>query len=91
MIGGGVLAVIAVVTGALYFMGGGGNAGGGIFARLQNGLSSVTGTQTPAQMAEAANFAFRRLEVDTSKPQAEACLVFTRSLDASGRTHYEDY
>ena len=46
---------------------------------------------TPAQMAEAPDFAFRRLEIDTTKPQAEACLVFTRSLDASGRTHYEDY
>lgn len=36
-------------------------------------------------------FAFRRLEIDTSKPQAEACLVFTRNLDSSGNTHYEDY
>ena len=33
----------------------------------------------------------RRLEIDVSKPQAEACLVFTRALDASGKTHYEDY
>lgn len=46
---------------------------------------------TPAQMAEAPEFAFRRLEIDTSKPEAEACLVFTRKLDASGRTRYEDY
>jgi uncharacterized protein YfaS (alpha-2-macroglobulin family) len=93
MVGGGVLAVIAVVVGALYFMGGNGNAplGGGFLARLQNGLSSVTGSMTPAQEAEAPDFAFRRLEVDTTKPQAEACLVFTRLLDASGKTHYEDY
>ena len=76
MVGGGVLAVIAVVVGALYFMGGNGNAplGGGFLARLQNGLSSVTGSMTPAQEAEAPDFAFRRLEVDTTKPQAEACL-----------------
>ena len=92
MVGGGVLAVIAVVVGALYFMGGG-NAtlGSGFLARLQGGLTSITGSMTPAQMAEAPDFAFRRLEVDTTKPQAEACLVFTRSLDASGKTHYEDY
>src|SRR6201746_2822770 len=90
MVGAGVLAVIAVVVGALYFMGGSG-APGGIFGRLQSGLSSVTGGMTPSQMAEAPDFAFRRLEVDTTKPQAEACLVFTRQLDASGKTHYEDY
>ncbi len=40
---------------------------------------------------EAPEFAFRRIEIDTSKPQAEACLVFTRKLDATGKTHYEDY
>jgi len=48
---------------------------------------------TTGQMPEAIapEFAFRRLEIDTSKPQAEACLVFTRTLDESGKTHYEDY
>ncbi|MEJ1969384.1 MAG: alpha-2-macroglobulin [Rhizomicrobium sp.] len=94
MIGGGVLAVIAVVVGALYFAGGGGEnggLGGGFFGRIAGGLSSITGSLTPSQMAAAPDFAFRRLEVDTSKAQAEACLVFTRSLDASGKTHYEDY
>ncbi len=92
MIGGGVLAVIVVVTGVLYFLGGKGSPlGGGFFSRIANGLSSVTSSVTPGQMAEAPFFAFRRLEVDTTKPQAEACLVFTRSLDASGKTHYEDY
>ena len=92
MIGGGALAIIAVVVATLYFLGGNGTTpGGGFLARLQSGLTSVTGSMTPAQMAEAPEFAFRRLEIDTTKPQAEACLVFTRSLDASGRTHYEDY
>jgi uncharacterized protein YfaS (alpha-2-macroglobulin family) len=93
LIGGGVLAVIAVVVGVLYFLGGGkeGGLGGGFLARLNNGFSSITGSLTPAQQAEAPEFAFRRLEIDTTKAQAEACLVFTRSLDASGKTHYEDY
>ncbi|HEY0106246.1 MAG TPA: MG2 domain-containing protein, partial [Rhizomicrobium sp.] len=93
LIGGGVAVIVAVVVGALYFLGGGANAplGGGFLARLQNGLSAITGSMTPSQMAQSPYFAFRRLEVDTTKPQAEACLVFTRSLDASGRTHYEDY
>jgi hypothetical protein len=92
MIGGGTLAVIAIVVGTLYFLGGGhGKLGGGFFDRIAGGLSQIGGSMTPAQMAEAPNFAFRRLEIDTTKPQAEACLVFTRSLDASGKTHYEDY
>src|SRR5580692_7046140 len=36
-------------------------------------------------------FVFTRLDIDTSKPQAEACLAFSRGLDLTGRTHYEDY
>ncbi|MDZ4739678.1 MAG: alpha-2-macroglobulin [Alphaproteobacteria bacterium] len=36
-------------------------------------------------------FAFRRLEVQTSGEAPEACLVFTRKLDNSGATKYEDY
>ncbi|MBS0470473.1 MAG: alpha-2-macroglobulin family protein [Proteobacteria bacterium] len=91
LIGGGIVAVIAIVVGALYFVGGSKTPGGGFFERIAGGASSITGTQTPAEMAAAPYFAFRRLEVDTSKPQAEACLVFTRNLDASGKTHYEDY
>ncbi len=92
MVGGGLLAVIAVVVGVLYFTGSNGSSGGGFFGRIANGFGTVTGTtQTPGEMAESPDFAFRRLEVDTTKPQAEACLVFTRSLDGSGKTHYEDY
>ncbi|HWD26488.1 MAG TPA: alpha-2-macroglobulin [Rhizomicrobium sp.] len=93
LVGGGILAVIAIVTGVLYFMGGGGShAGqGGFLARLESGFGQVTGTMTPKEMAGSPYFAFRRLEIDTSKREAEACLVFTRALDASGRTHYEDY
>ncbi len=51
----------------------------------------VTSGATPPSPEQAQDFAFRRLDIDVSKAQAEACLVFTRQLDASGRTHYEDY
>jgi alpha-2-macroglobulin len=91
LIGGGIAAAIVIVVGALYLMGAGGT--GGLFSRIASSMSSGTGTttMTPGEMASSPYFAFRRLEVDTSKAQAEACLVFTRNLDASGRTHYEDY
>ena len=37
------------------------------------------------------DFAFRRLEIDTSKDQPEACLVFTREMKTDGSVRYEDY
>ena len=91
IIGGAVAAAIVIILGALYFLGGGGPSGpsgGGLFSRIAGG---ITGTRTPQQMAEAPEFAFRRVEVDTTKAQPEACLVFTYDLDDSGKTHYEDY
>jgi uncharacterized protein YfaS (alpha-2-macroglobulin family) len=88
IIGGGVAAVLAVLLVTAYLLGGRGAQDAGVLARLQNGFSAVTGSAPPE---EAREFAFRRLDVDVSKAQAEACLVFTRALDASGRTHYEDY
>ena len=96
VIGGVVTAVIVLVGIGLYLIGGGGepgapSSGNGFFERLSRGVATLTHVATPAEMAEAPEFAFRRLEIDTTKPQAEACLVFTRDLDASGRTHYEDY
>jgi uncharacterized protein YfaS (alpha-2-macroglobulin family) len=95
VIGGGVLGVVVVaVVATLYVLGGRSpNAplGNGFLARLETGFASVTQGLTPAQIAQSGDFAFRRLEIDTTKPQAEACLVFTRDLDASGKTHYEDY
>jgi uncharacterized protein YfaS (alpha-2-macroglobulin family) len=87
-IGGGVAAVLAVLLVTAYILGGRGGQGAGVLARLQNGIAAVTGSVSPEQ---AGDFAFRRLDVDVSKAQAEACMVFTRALDASGRTHYEDY
>jgi uncharacterized protein YfaS (alpha-2-macroglobulin family) len=91
--GGAVFAVLLVVGVVLYYLGGGetGGPSAGLFERLKRGLTSVTQTMSPSQMAESPEFAFRRLEIDTTKPQAEACLVFTRNLDQSGKTHYEDY
>jgi uncharacterized protein YfaS (alpha-2-macroglobulin family) len=92
LIGGAIAAAVAIVVIAgLYLLGGRTVPSGGFFARLQGGFSKMAGTATPQQMAEAPEFAFRRLEIDTTKAQPEACLVFTRELDQSGRTHYDDY
>lgn len=94
IIGTTAIVVLALLAGALYLLGGRGGqqapAENGILARIQRGISTATGTAPPPQ-APLPEFAFHRLEIDTSKPQAEACLVFTRALDAGGRTHYEDY
>ncbi len=94
-IGGAVAAVIIAALIGLYVVGGrtpNGAANGNIFTRLAEGFHQITsGTTTSVQVAQGGDFVFRRLDVDTTKPQAEACLVFTRDLDASGKTHYEDY
>ncbi|MFO1248568.1 MAG: alpha-2-macroglobulin [Alphaproteobacteria bacterium] len=90
MIGGGIAAVLVVLLVVAYHLGGHGAKDAGVLARLQSGIAAVTGGSAPVT-EEAKYFAFRRLDVDVSKPQAEACLVFTRALDASGKTHYEDY
>jgi hypothetical protein len=94
LIGAGIVGAFILVLGTLYYMGGKGPSGApgsGFFARLASGVSSVTHVMTPAEMASAPEFAFHRLEIDTTKAQPEACLVFTRDLDVSGHTHYEDY
>jgi hypothetical protein len=89
LVGCGALAAVVIAAfAALYVMGG---HHGGFFQRIANGISAIT-TGAVAPTAEAGGeFAFHRLDIDTSKPQAEACLVFTQNLDASGRTHYADY
>ena len=95
LIGGGAFVALflaAVIT--LYVLGGratNGESGGGLLARLANGFTSITSSFTPGQAQAGGEFAFHRVDVDTTKAQAEACLVFTRDLDASGRTHYADY
>src|SRR5262245_59095992 len=82
-----VVALAAAFFAGLYFTGKD-QPGGGLIGRISSGIQSVTGTRpTPA----GGDFAFRRLEIDTSKAQAEACLVFTRRLDNSGKTQYQDY
>src|ERR1700760_3224425 len=92
IIAGIVAAALTVALAALYLAGSRtAGPGAGVLAQLQNGLSAVTGGLTAAPGEQSQYFAFRRLKVDVSKPQAEACLVFTRALDASGKTHYEDY
>ncbi|HEU4549223.1 MAG TPA: MG2 domain-containing protein, partial [Rhizomicrobium sp.] len=87
---GGIVAVVAMVAVAAVFFAGNPREGG-MLARLQSGLSTVTGGFSRPRAPAPQEFAFRRLEIDVSKPQAEACLVFTRPLDASGRIHYLDY
>ena len=95
LVGGGLSALILVALVTIYLLGRGGPSGdenAGMLARLQNGISAITGGGTSGTPAQPSGpFDFRRLEVDVTKPQAEACLVFTRTLDASGRTHYQDY
>ncbi|MBL9097609.1 MAG: alpha-2-macroglobulin family protein [Alphaproteobacteria bacterium] len=53
--------------------------------------SGTTGPVTAAPELPSPYFAFRRLEVQTSGDEPEACLVFTRKLDNTGATKYEDY
>ncbi|HEX4294655.1 MAG TPA: alpha-2-macroglobulin [Rhizomicrobium sp.] len=93
MIGGTVVVIVLAGLAGLYVIGGKTPQGSqdGILQRLASGFNSITAGLTPPKVAQGGEFAFRRLEVDTTKPQAEACFVFTRDLDASGKTRYEDY
>ncbi|NWH09485.1 MAG: alpha-2-macroglobulin family protein [Alphaproteobacteria bacterium] len=65
--------------------------GGGVAVTDPQGATTPTITAQPYQEPVAPRFAFRRLEIDTGTDAAEACLVFTRKLDSSGKTRYEDY
>ena len=91
LIGGAILAVLVIAAGGLYFLGGRKNASGGFFERIASGIQSVTGTPSAGATGPGGDFVFTRLDIDTTKPQAEACLGFTHPLDATGKTHYEDY
>jgi uncharacterized protein YfaS (alpha-2-macroglobulin family) len=93
LIGAAIVGVFILVLGTFYYMGGK-HAGptSGFFSRIAGGMSVVTGgSPAPEEAALGPYFAFHRLEIDTSQAQPQACLVFTRTLDVSGRTHYEDY
>ncbi|MBP6014305.1 MAG: alpha-2-macroglobulin family protein [Alphaproteobacteria bacterium] len=66
----------------------------GTITGTTSGTTGTTGTTTPVTATPeppAPYFAFRRLEVQTSGEEPEACLVFTRKLDDTGATKYEDY
>ena len=90
LVAGGALALLLVVAaGGAVWLHNKAPAGNGFLDQLARGVQSVTGA--PPAPPASAEFAFRRLEIDTSKPQAEACLVFTHALDGTGKTHYEDY
>jgi alpha-2-macroglobulin len=90
LIGGGVFAALAVCALAAYLVLSGPAKSGSLLARLENTFSSVTEPFVTHAVA-GDEFAFQRLDIDTTKREAEACLVFTRDLDASGRTRYADY
>jgi alpha-2-macroglobulin len=94
--GGALFAVVLAVAVSLYLLGGKSSTGesnGGVFTRIAGGLDVVSSgfsLSPPAAEAEA-EFAFHRVDIDTSKAEPVACLVFTRALDASGQTKYKDY
>ena len=88
--GGALALLLLIAAGSAIWLHSRTATGTGLLAQLTRGMQSVTGSPTATSPA-AAEFAFRRLEIDTSKPQAEACLAFTHPLDGSGKTHYEDY
>src|ERR1700679_65121 len=94
VMGGTVAVIVLAGLAGLYFIGSRTPAGqsGGILQRVASGFQSLTSSLTPGRMAQGGSeLVFQRLDIDTSKPDAEACFVFSRDLDASGKTHYEDY
>jgi alpha-2-macroglobulin len=87
LIGGGALvAIVLAVVITLFVLGKNGN----VLDRIAGGFNYVASNVTTAAEANGP-FAFRRVDIDTTKPQAEACIVFTRPLDASSHTNYKDY
>jgi hypothetical protein len=82
-----VLAVLLAVGGWFLFAKKGTTPGGTSVS--EQGASGAPGSQ--ARQRAGAAFAFQRLAVDTSQDRPEACLVFSRELDASGETKYADY
>ena len=91
LIGGAIAAVLVIVLGGLYFLGERKGGSGGFFDRIASGFQTVTGAAHTELGMPTGELAFTRLDIDTTKPQAEACLAFNQALDVSGKTHYEDY
>ncbi len=92
VIGGGALvAVVLAVVVTLYVLGGRHTQREGLIARLTGGIDYLSSAVCPSKAEAVAEFAFHRLDVDTTKNEPQACLVFTRPLDATGRIQYKDY
>jgi alpha-2-macroglobulin len=88
LIGGGALVTIVLAVVITFYVLGS-KHGGGLLDRIAGGLDEVaTSVSTKAEASD--TFAFRMVDIDTAKPQAEACIVFTRPLDTA-RTNYKDY
>ncbi len=92
-----VLLTAAIVLGVKYFTKQGPETPG-TTTTATTGTTGTTGIPIPGTGAVTATpeppapyFAFRRLEIETTGSQPEACLVFTRKLDSSGTVKYEDY
>ena len=94
-----VLLTAAIVLGVRYFTTHGPETTGTTTtATTTTGTTGPSGPQQPGSGAITATpeppapyFAFRRLEIETTGSEPEACLVFTRKLDCSGTIKYEDY
>ena len=54
-------------------------------------LQSSSASSSSSSRHRADIFEFRRLEIDTSKDVAEACLVFTGDLQDDGSVQYQDF
>src|ERR1700722_19268944 len=91
LIGGALAAALVLVVGGLYYVGGRKGGEGSFLDRVASGFQTVTQIGSSTSNEAGGEFVFPRLDIDTSKPQAEACLAFSRGLDLTGRTHYEDY
>ena len=83
-------AVILVAGGVLYW----GERPQGTVQDPDGNVPVLADTETPAMAPPAEisdDFVFRRVNIETSQELPSACLVFSKTLDASGTTRYEDY
>ncbi len=89
------LAVMGALVGAYVYL----NQPDQMDALIDDAMDVVSRDQSSASQSSAFRarsgrtdiFEFRRLEIDTSKETAEACLVFTGELDSTGNVQYQDY
>jgi uncharacterized protein YfaS (alpha-2-macroglobulin family) len=70
----------------------GGTSGGAVVPAATPGeVVKPAKVREPYVAPKDVDFAFRRLEIDTSGTTPEACLVFTREFKTDGSVRYEDY